>query len=665
MYFFIVFLPGLASLITGLFGRFLGKQGTILFTTGSVILSSLISLYGFYHIGLKGNFCYIKAFTWIDSEMLEASWGFMFDSVTITMCIVVTIVSSLVHIYSTDYMKEDPHLIRFMTYLSMFTFFMLMLVTADNFVQMFLGWEGVGLCSYLLINFWYTRIEANKAAIKAIVVNRVGDFGLSLGMFGIFLLFKGIDFSTVYSMAYYLSDSQFDLFGYQLNELNLICFLLFIGAVGKSAQIGLHTWLPDAMEGPTPVSALIHAATMVTAGVFLIIRCSPIFEFASNTLLIVTFFGALTALFAATAGAMQNDLKKVIAYSTCSQLGYMVFACGISNYSVSLFHLMNHAFFKALLFLSSGAVIHAMSDQQDMRKMGGLIRIIPFTYAMIFIGSLSLMGFPFLTGFYSKDVILELAYAKYSINGTFAHWLGTVSAALTGFYSLKLLFQTFLGTTRAYKKDLLNAHDVSITMAIPLIVLTFGSIFVGFLTKDIMIGLGTDFWSNSIFILPSNLIMIESEFIPIPIKLLPVVFSLSGATAAYFLCNSKVFLSQSFLENIFGYNLYLFSVKKWHFDHIYNNYIVKKVLYFSYYISFKTIDRGVVELIGPFGLANLISNLSQRLSLFQTGFVYHYAFIILVSVLVLVVFICLFYLMSFIIRPELYIICLLLFFFKK
>ncbi|CAL6448416.1 unnamed protein product [Bathycoccus prasinos] len=366
-------------------------------------------------VGIAGSPCYIQLAPWFTSEFFDATWGFMFDSLTVVMLVVVTFVSTLVHIYSISYMSEDPHLPRFMSYLSIFTFFMLMLVTADNFIQLFFGWEGVGLASYLLINFWYTRLQANKSAIKAMLVNRVGDFGLALGIIATFSLFKSVDFATVFACSAHFAETSFIFFHLEWHALSLICALLFVGAVGKSAQLGLHTWLPDAMEGPTPVSALIHAATMVTAGVFMIARCSPLFEQAPQTLILVTVTGALTAFFAATTGVVQNDLKRVIAYSTCSQLGYMVFACGISQYAVGVFHLMNHAFFKALLFLSAGAVIHALADEQDMRKMGGTIKVLPFTYSMMFIGSLALIGFPFLTGFYSKDVILEVAYAKYTV----------------------------------------------------------------------------------------------------------------------------------------------------------------------------------------------------------------------------------------------------------
>nr|NP_044800.1 NADH dehydrogenase subunit 5 [Reclinomonas americana]AAD11915.1 NADH dehydrogenase subunit 5 [Reclinomonas americana] len=636
MYLLIVFLPLLGSITAGFFGRYLGKQGAAIITTSCVGLSSLFSMVAFYEVGLCGSPCYLRLFNWIDSEMLHASWGFLFDSLTVVMLIVVTIVSSLVHLYSIGYMSHDPHLPRFMSYLSLFTFFMLMLVTGDNFVQMFLGWEGVGLCSYLLINFWFTRLQANKSAIKAMIMNRIGDFGLSLGMMAIFFTFKSVDFITVFALSPYMTDFNIIFFNYEVHALTLICILLFVGAVGKSSQLGLHTWLPDAMEGPTPVSALIHAATMVTAGVFLIARCSPIFEYAPTALLVVTIVGAMTAFFAATTGLLQNDIKRVIAYSTCSQLGYMVFACGISGYSVGMFHLMNHAFFKALLFLSAGCVIHALADEQDMRRMGGIVKIVPFTYGMMLIGSMSLMGFPFLTGFYSKDVILELAFAKYTIDGTFAHWLGTVAAFFTAFYSFRLIYLTFLGETNSPRTIINHAHDAPFIMAFPLMILAVGSIFVGFVMKDMMIGLGTDFWGNSLFTHPKNLTLIESEFIPTPIKLLPVVLSITGATLAIILNNYCARFLVDLKISSLGRELYSFLNKRWYFDIVYNEYVGRTMLWFGYNISFKTIDKGLIEILGPYGLERLVKRLTLRVSQLQTGYIYHYAFIMLFGITLII-----------------------------
>jgi NADH-ubiquinone oxidoreductase chain 5 len=621
MYLLIVFLPLIGAINAGLFGRFLGAKGSQIVTTSCLAISCAFSWYSFLEIGLSGNTVYIDLFTWLDSELLHASWGFMFDPLTVIMLITVTTVSCMVHLYSVGYMSADPHVPRFMSYLSLFTFFMLMLITADNFLQMFLGWEGVGLCSYLLISFWYTRIQANKSAIKAMVVNRIGDFGLSLGILAIFFVFNAIDYATVFSAAPYIAGSTFSIFGFEIEKLTIICLLLFVGAVGKSAQLGLHTWLPDAMEGPTPVSALIHAATMVTAGIFLVARCSPLFEYAPTALVVVTIVGAMTAFFAASTGLVQNDLKRVIAYSTCSQLGYMAFACGLSNYSVGIFHLMNHGFFKALLFLSAGSVIHAISDEQDMRRMGGLVQLIPFTYCMMLVGSLALMGFPFLTGFYSKDVIIEVAYAKYTISGHFAHWFGCLSAFFTAFYSFRLVYLTFLARPNGLKGVLGHAHELPLTMGIPLIVLSFGSIFWGYLTKDLIVGLGTDFWQNSIFVLPQNYILIESEFIPSYIKLIPTILSFGGAILAIILNHYYAALMYNNSLSVVGLKLYAFLNKKWYFDKLYNEFVNKPLVSFGYFVSFRTIDKGIVEMLGPFGAVSSFSSLMKKISKLQTGYI--------------------------------------------
>jgi len=637
MYLNIVFLPLLGSFFSGLFGRFLGPFGAGILSTVCVMSSLFLSFFAFYEVGFSEAPCYIKLLTWFNSEYLCANWGFQFDSLTVVMLIVVTFISSLVHLYSTEYMSHDPHLPRFMSYLSLFTFFMLILVTADNFIQLFVGWEGVGLCSYLLINFWFTRIQANKAAIKAMIVNRVGDFGLALGIFSIFITFNSVEYSTVFALVPLFESDILTFLGFECHLLTLIGILLFIGAVGKSAQLGLHTWLPDAMEGPTPVSALIHAATMVTAGVFLLARCSPIFEYAPNALFVVTLVGSMTAFFAATTGLLQNDLKRVIAYSTCSQLGYMIFACGVSNYSVGVFHLANHAFFKALLFLGAGSVIHAVADEQDMRRMGGLKRLVPFTFAVMSIGSFALMGFPFLTGFYSKDVILEVAFAKYSNAGHFAYWLGTFAAFFTAFYSMRLSFLTFLSDPNGFKPVILGAHDSPIKMALPLFILVFPSIFIGYLSRDLFIGLGSGFWNNAIFIFPTNLNIIDAEFAPQFFKLLPVCLSITGASLALFFytfSSKDLYLLKT---SIIGRKLYNFLNKKWFFDKVYNEYLNQVVLKFGYHVSYKTIDRGFIEMVGPFGLSKTVLKKSQSLSNLQTGSVYDYALWMFVGVLVLIV----------------------------
>jgi proton-translocating NADH-quinone oxidoreductase chain L len=693
MYLLIVILPFLGFLFAGGFGRFLGFRGSALLSTICVSFSAFLSCIAFYEVALSGSPCYIKLAPWIYSELFDASWGFLFDSLTVVMLVVVTFVSSLVHLYSISYMSEDPHLPRFMSYLSIFTFFMLMLVTGDNFLQMFFGWEGVGLASYLLINFWFTRLQANKSAIKAMLVNRVGDFGLALGIMGIFSIFKTVDFTTVFACAnqfaghtdlvsvlHGMNDNTIPHFLFcniEFDILNTLCLLLFVGAVGKSAQLGLHTWLPDAMEGPTPVSALIHAATMVTAGVFMIARCSPLFEYAPTALVVITFIGAMTSFFAATTGVVQNDLKRVIAYSTCSQLGYMIFACGISNYSVGVFHLMNHAFFKALLFLSAGSVIHALSDEQDMRKMGGVAQILPFTYAMMVIGSLALIGFPFLTGFYSKDVILEVAYAKYTLSGNFAYWLGSLSALFTSYYSFRLLFLTFLAPagssleakpqnqkvntnqfTNSFKQSIAHAHDAPIIMAIPLILLAFGSIFVGYLGKDMMIGLGTNFWGNALYTLPQNSILLESEYIPQSIKFVPLFFSLFGALIAYQvnLSANGLRTTYSVKTSILGKNLYTFLNKRWLFDKVYNDFFVQKALSFGYEVSFKTLDKGMIEILGPYGISQTFQKLSRQMSKMQSGFVYHYALSMLIGLTLCIAIVGLWDFISFWIDNRLYFI---------
>lgn len=636
MYITIVLLPLLSAIVAGFFGRFIGSKGAQFITTSSVGLAFILSCIAFYEVALSGSPCYVTLFPWMDSEMFYISWGFMFDTLTVIMLVVVTSISFLVHMYSIEYMETDPHIPRFMSYLSIFTFFMLILVTADNFVQLFVGWEGVGLASYLLINFWFTRLQANKSAMKAFIVNRIGDFGFSLGMFTTFMVFKSLDFATVFALAPNFYNYTISVFNMELDALTVIGLLFFVGAVGKSAQIGLHTWLPDAMEGPTPVSALIHAATMVTAGVFLIIRCSPLFEYAPFSLIVITFIGSITAFFAASIGLVQNDLKRVIAYSTCSQLGYMIFACGLSNYSVSMFHLFNHAFFKALLFLSAGAVIHAMNDEQDMRKMGGLINVLPITYSMIVIGSLSLMGFPFLTGFYSKDVILEIAFAKFTVEGTFAHWLGTISAFFTSFYSFRLIYLTFLNTPQSNYNTFVKAHEPVFYMLIPLFILGFGSIFIGYITKDMFIGLGTNFWGNAIFISQNSYNMIDAEFIPVNIKLLPVILSICGASLAIILYTlySKLLLAVKL--NPIGKMTYGFLSKKWYFDKIYNEFVVQKLFDIGYNVTFKILDRGLIEVIGPYGIANTISSFVQRFTRLQSGYVYHYAFIICISLTFLI-----------------------------
>ena len=623
MFFLIVTLPLLGFFAGSLFGRFLGK-GTgyvTTFLTGSAFCISFLALVHNIH---TGNVYIININDWIKVDSLDIEWSFCFDTLTVTMLFVVTFISSLVHLYSTEYMEHDPHFPRFMSYLSLFTFFMVILVTANNFLQMFIGWEGVGVSSYLLINFWFTRIQANKAAIKAMLVNRVGDFFLLLGMFTIYVVFNSLNYDTVFALVPLALNEKLTVGLYQINVVDLICLFLFLGAMGKSAQIGLHTWLPDAMEGPTPVSALIHAATMVTAGVFLIIRCSFLFEHSPLVLSIVTLVGSMTAFFAATTGLFQNDMKRVIAYSTCSQLGYMVFACGLSSYEVGIFHLSNHAFFKALLFLGAGSVIHAMSDEQDMRKMGGLQNLLPFTYAIMTIGSLALIGFPFLAGFYSKDIILEAAGSTYTAVGQFAYILGLLAAFCTAYYSTRLLYLVFLSNPNGNKNVTLNAHEGSQRMTLPLFVLSIFSITIGYLTKDMFIGFGTNYWGTSIFIKPVNYIMTDIEFLPFEYKIMPLVLTILGVLVSYYVYVFKIHEFFVFKQSKNVIKIFNFFNKKWYFDRIYNELVVQNVLKKSYYFFYQDIDRGIIEKFGPVGISNVLYSGSSLITKIQTGYVIHY-----------------------------------------
>lgn len=623
MFLNILVFPFLGFLSGILFGRTLGK-GTGIATTVLTGTSFSVSLLALLHNIETGSTYIVSLTDWLRINEVLIEWSFRFDTLTCVMLVVVTFISTLVHLYSTEYMEYDPHFPRFMSYLSLFTFFMIILVTGNNFLQMFIGWEGVGISSYLLINFWFTRIQANKAAIKAMLVNRVGDFFLLLAMFLIYLQFSSLDYDVVFTLVPYSLDAQsltFFLnndfleslfkFDYFINytTIDFICLFLFLGAMGKSAQLGLHTWLPDAMEGPTPVSALIHAATMVTAGVFLIIRCSYIFEHSQAILFFVTLIGCLTAFFAATTGLFQNDMKKVIAYSTCSQLGYMVFACGLSSYEVGIFHLSNHAFFKALLFLGAGSVIHAMADEQDMRKMGGLKNLLPFTYAVMLIGSLALIGFPFLAGFYSKDIILEVAASTYTNIGQFAYILGLLAAFCTAFYSTRLLYLVFLSNPNGNKVVTINAHEGTYRMTTPLVILAILSITIGYLTKDLFIGFGTDFWGSAIYISSVNYTMVDIEFLPLFYKLLPLILTLAGVYCAYIIYTSYT-KSWMLLRSTNPYfnSIYTFFNKKWFFDRIYNQFLVLPIVVDSYYFAYQNIDRGVIEKTGPGMISDTMFN---------------------------------------------------------
>lgn len=650
MFLLVVFLPLLGFIGSSIFSKFLGSRGSIFVTITCLFITLLFSFVLFYEVGFLGSSCFLNILPWVNCGLFQCSWSFRFDTITVTMLVVVNSISILVHIYSISYMEFDPHLSRFLSYLSFFTFFMIMLVTADNFIHLFFGWEGVGLSSYLLINFWFTRILANKSAIKAMVINRIGDIGLTIGIIIIFNIFKSINFSTVFALSYLYKLDYIYFLGVYWHGLSIGCFFLFIGTIGKSAQLGLHTWLPDAMEGPTPVSALIHAATMVTAGIFLVVRCCYLFEYCPTILTLMSFVGAITAFFGSSVGLVQFDLKKVVAYSTCSQLGYMVFICGLSGYSVGFFHLVNHAFFKALLFLTAGAIIHSLSNEQDLRNMGGLIKFLPFSYIMFFIGSLSLMGMPFLTGFYSKDVILELSYSCYGIGSLFSYWLGVLAAFLTAFYSWRLLYLTFLNRINGVKFYYVLIHESSLLIFLVLFLLGLASIFVGFLLKDSFIGLGTIFWNYSIFILFDNDYLIDSEFIPSLVKLCPVFISFFGGFFSIILYwNGRFYIFNFFFNDLiklyyFSFRvLFIFLNQKWFFDRIYNQYLANNLLVLSYKISWKLIDKGTLEFFGPLGFSKFLTIGSKKLVSYQTGYISNSLFLFFLSV---ILFFCLFLCLS-------------------
>lgn len=620
MYLVILFLPIFGSIISGFIGRKIGVTGAHLISTGSLIISAFLCVIAFYEVALKGYPVTIYISSWINSELMEVSWSFLFDSLTVSMLFPVLTVSALVHVFSIDYIGADPHNQRFFAYLSMFTFFMLILVTGNNYLIMFVGWEGIGISSYLLINFWFTRIQANKSAIKALVVNRVGDMFLSIAFFAIFFALGNLDYSTIFSVAPFVNETIVVIIG----------FLLLFAAIGKSAQLGLHTWLPDAMEGPTPVSALIHAATLVTAGVYLLIRSSPLIEYGPTALIAITWVGAVTAFFAATTGLLQNDLKRVIAYSTCSQMGYLFMACGLSQYNVALFHLVNHAFFKALLFLAAGAVLHATYDQQDQRRLGGIIGFLPFTYTAILVGSLSLIAVPWLTGFYSKDLILEVAYGQYEFSGHIAYWMGTISACLTAFYSMRLISLTFLSYPNASKVVYINTHDAPFVLVIiPLTILSLFAIFFGYIARDLFVGMGSDFAS---FTHPSHVSLVEAEFgLPIFIKLLPAIGTFFGAGFAIYLYHIQYLFTIQITDSKFGINIYRFFNGKYYIDVIYNYYFMYKSLTTGYNIS-KVLDRGIIELMGPQGIGSSLHSSSENMAKLDTGNLTDYALYIGVSI---------------------------------
>jgi NADH-quinone oxidoreductase subunit L len=631
MYAAVVFLPLLGAFIAGFFGRKIGDRGSQLVTCGLVGLSALLSIPVFIEVIGNGHPVTVPLLAFISSGDMSVGWTLRFDSLTAVMLIVVNWVSFMVHVYSIGYMHHDPSVPRFQSYLSLFTFFMLMLVTADNLVQLFFGWEGVGLASYLLIGFWYEKPSACAAAIKAFVVNRVGDFGFALGIFGLYVLFGNINFDPIFAAAPGKATTVMHVFGMDVHAITICCLLLFVGAMGKSAQLGLHTWLPDAMEGPTPVSALIHAATMVTAGVFMVARMSPLFEFSDTALTVVTIVGAATAFFAATIGCVQNDIKRVIAYSTCSQLGYMFFAIGVSAYQAGIFHLFTHAFFKALLFLGAGSVIHAMSDEQDIRRMGGIWKHIPLTYALMFIGSVALAGIPPFAGYWSKDFILEAAWGAGTPVGQMAYWVGVAAAFMTAFYSWRLLILAFHGKPRADERVMAHVHESPAVMTVPLMVLAAGAVAAGWVGHESFVGADMSrFWNKAIFVLGDrHEAMHAAHHVPTLISLLPTVAAVSGIVLAYVMYMFVPSLPGVLARSFNG--LYKFLLNKWYFDELYDFLFVKPAFWLGYGM-WKGGDGAIIDGCGPDGLAAATRGVARRMSLLQSGYLYHYAFAMLIGV---------------------------------
>ena len=732
MYLTIIILPLLSSLVSGFLGRKVGVTGSQIITCGSLIVTSVLITIAFYEVGICGSPVNIEIKNWLNIEILNISWSFYFDQLTVSLGLAVIYCSTLIHIYSVDYLSTDPHIQRFFAYLSAFTAGMLILICGGNFLVMFVGWESIGVASYLLINYYFTRIQANKAAILAFTMNRGGDMLMSIGFFTIFSIFGSLNYSEIFSLVPFINETT----------ITLISLFLLGGALAKSANIPLHSWLPGSMEAPTPVSALLHAATLVTAGIYLLIRISPILEYSSTALLIITIIGSTTAFIAATCGLLANDLKRIIAFSTISQLGYMMMAIGLSQYNVALMHTVNHAFFKALLFLGAGAVIHSFSDQQDVRKMGGLIKFLPFTYSVILTGSLSLLATPYLTGFYSKDLILELAYGQYNFSGIYAYILGSITAGITAFYSFRLISLVFLTTPNGNKQSYINSYlssayllpkerdslssypseggrvvecgeKLNLIVIFPLLLLALFSIFFGFVFSDLFVGMGSDFFQNSIFMHPKNISLIEAEFSllctspaqpsvsggnNIFIKLLPAILSFTGAFSSIILYHLpfglfKINCLPSFpspatqegvitqpaiatapvtpatanyvpsagvgplslqekqdpkecpgnedsgiqawkvsTNNKIGKTIYAFLNGKYFFDIIYNHFIIQSGLKLGYIIS-KEIDRGAIELLGPYGLSNYFYNAGKNLAKLDTGVITTYSLYITIALI--------------------------------
>ncbi len=631
----IVFGPLLGFLIAGIFGRRIGDRASMAVTSGLVTLSAVLSLFALKDVAFDNNMYRVLVMSWVQSGDMVFDWVLKIDTLTAVMLVVVNVVSALVHWYSIGYMSADPHRSRFFAYLSLFTFTMLMLVTSDNLVQMFFGWEGVGLASYLLIGFWYQRPSANAAAIKAFVVNRVGDFGFSLGIFALFLLTGSVLFDEIFASLGTYADARFVFIGIDAHALTVISILLFIGAMGKSAQLFLHTWLPDAMEGPTPVSALIHAATMVTAGVFLMARVSPILELSPDALTLIMVIGGATAFFAASVGLVQNDIKRVIAYSTCSQLGYMFVAIGASAYGAAIFHLFTHAFFKALLFLGAGSVIHAMSDEQDMRNMGGLMKMIPLTYIMMLVGTLALTGFPYTAGFFSKDMVIEAAYVTENGMADFGFLMTVIAALMTSFYSWRLIFMTFHGNPRADEKVMSHVHESPPVMWVPLAVLAVGALFTGVVFAEYFIGHERlAFWAGSLMTHAGD-VMDEAHNIPGYIKWLPAVMMAIGFGLSLLFYILKPDLPAAVARTFPG--IYAFLLNKWYFDELYDRVIIRPAFWFGR-LFWKRGDGKTIDGLGPDGVSARIMATASRFRVLQSGYVYHYAFAMLIGIAIVITY---------------------------
>jgi len=634
--FLIVFLPLLASLVVGFFGKKLNLMLSHIFSCTMIIIPFFLSLY-FLNLTLSENYnLVVPLFEWLKSGDLLTEWSLRLDLLTSVMLVVVTSVSSLVHIYSIGYMSHDSHQTRFFAYLSFFTFAMLILVTSNNFLQLFFGWEGVGLASYLLIGFWYKKDTANSAAMKAFVVNRVGDFGFLIGLAILFYYAGSLNFDVIFSLNEQLSLSTFSIFNKEFNVLNTACFFLFMGAMGKSAQLFLHTWLPDAMEGPTPVSALIHAATMVTAGIFLVARCSPLFEMSPSILSFITIIGASTAFFAATVALVQNDIKRIVAYSTCSQLGYMFVALGSGAYQIAIFHLFTHAFFKALLFLGSGSVIHAVSDEQDIRKMGGLYKLIPFTWIVMLIGTLGLTGAPLMSGYYSKDGIIEAAFVSQTEGNLYAFYLLVLSALLTSFYSWRLIFLTFNGKSNIPTEIFSKIHESPKVMLFPLFILSVFTIFSGVYFVDYFMYHDYQYlWQSSIYLSENNHVIESIHYVPKWVKYSPLVMMVIGLITAviFYLLYPKVpkFLSSQFNP------VYKFLLNKWYFDEIYEFIFVRNISRIGNFLS-NFGDKRIIDGLGPDGISLRVMDIAKQISRIQTGYIYHYAFAMLIGLMLFITY---------------------------